>query len=166
MQLTAFLLAAVSVASVTASPSFVPDQVTVKEDYKVPGDNPMYFCGDPADDIGKIEKVDLSPNPPEPGKTLTIKASGNLKEEIGEGSKIHLQVKYGLITLINQDADLCDTVKKADLECPLKKGDMSLSKDVDLPSQIPPGKYTVMADVTNKDGDRITCLTATVTFHR
>ena len=30
----------------------------------------------------------------------------------------------GLITLINQDADLCETLEKADLSCPLKKGEL------------------------------------------
>jgi hypothetical protein len=51
---------------------------------------------------------------------------------------MHIQVKYGLITLINQERDLCDTIEKADLECPLKKGEMSMTKDVDLPNEIPP----------------------------
>ena len=46
--------------------SWVPNQVTVKEEYKVPGDNPLYFCADPADYILQIEKVDLDPNPPKP----------------------------------------------------------------------------------------------------
>lgn len=71
------------------------------------------------------------------GATLTIVAKGNFKEKI-EGGKMHLQVKYGLITLINQDADLCDTIGKADLDCPLEKGEMKLTKDVDLPREIPP----------------------------
>ncbi|PVH93619.1 hypothetical protein DM02DRAFT_619157 [Periconia macrospinosa] len=79
---------------------------------------------------------------------------------------MHLQVKYGLITLINQDADLCETIGKADLTCPLEKGEMSLTKDVDLPQQIPPGTYTVLADVFDQDGKKITCLTSKITFHR
>lgn len=66
MQLTTLFLAALSALSVSAKPSWMGDQITVKEEYKVPGDNPLYFCGDPADDILKIEKVDLSPNPPKP----------------------------------------------------------------------------------------------------
>jgi hypothetical protein len=72
------------------------------------------------------------------GKTLSIKASGNFKEKIEEGAKVHLQVKYGLITLINQENDLCDALSNVDLKCPLEKGEMSLTKDVDLPAQIPP----------------------------
>jgi hypothetical protein len=68
MQLTTLLLAGLSAVSVSALPSasWVPNQVTVQEEFKVPGDNPLYFCGDPADDILKIEKADLDPNPPKP----------------------------------------------------------------------------------------------------
>lgn len=72
------------------------------------------------------------------GEKLSIKASGEFKEEVGKGSKMHLQVKYGLITLINQERDACDTIEQADLKCPLKKGELSLTKDVDLPREIPP----------------------------
>ena len=67
MQITTVLLAALSVVSVSATPSWMGgDQVTIKEDYKVPGDNSLYFCSDPADDILTIEKVDYDPNPPKP----------------------------------------------------------------------------------------------------
>ncbi|KAF2124907.1 SGNH hydrolase [Dothidotthia symphoricarpi CBS 119687] len=166
MQLTTLLLAATSALSVSAGSSWITKQVTVKEDYKVPGDNPLYFCEDPANNILSIEKVDLDPNPPKPGSTLSIKAEGNFKEEVGEGFKMHLQVKYGLITLINQQADGCETIQKGDLECPLEKGEMTLTKDVDLPREIPPGTYTVLADVYTADGDKITCLTAKIAFHR
>ena len=47
-------------------------------------------------------------------------------------------VKYGFITLIRQTADLCDQLGNVDLKCPLEKGDMILTKKVDLPKQIPP----------------------------
>ncbi|KAF2475885.1 uncharacterized protein BDR25DRAFT_253502 [Lindgomyces ingoldianus] len=166
MRLTALLLSAVCVVSVAAKPSWLPSQITINEEYKVPGDNPLYFCQDPADDILKIEKVDLDPNPPEAGKTLTIKASGDFKEAVEQGAKVHLQVKYGLITLINQESDLCDVIDNVDLACPLDKGEMTLTKDVSLPKEIPPGKYTVLADVYTKDEDKITCLTASIAFHR
>jgi hypothetical protein len=67
MQITTLVLAALSAVSVSATPSWMGgDQVTIKEEYKVPGDNPLYFCGDPADDILKIEKADIDPNPPKP----------------------------------------------------------------------------------------------------
>jgi len=66
MQLSALLLAAISVATVSATPSWIPGQVAIQEEFKVPGDNPLYFCDDPKDNILEIEKVDLDPNPPVP----------------------------------------------------------------------------------------------------
>jgi len=104
--------------------------------------------------------------PSNSGQVLSIVARGDLSQDIEDGAKVHLQVKYGLITIIKQDADLCNQVKNVDLECPIKKGETALTKDVELPKQIPPGKYTVLADVTTKDDKKITCLTATVEFHR
>ncbi|KAH1489718.1 Phosphatidylglycerol/phosphatidylinositol transfer protein [Aspergillus fumigatus] len=130
------------------------------ETFPVKGDNPLVYCSDPSGNILQIESVDLVPNPPLPGQTLSINASGNLKERVEEGAYVALEVKYGLITLIKQTADLCEQIKNVDLECPLEKGEMTLTKQVDLPSHIPPGKYNVHADVYTKDGKKITCLDA------
>ena len=80
------------------------------------------------------------------GQKLSIIAKGDFKKEVDEGSKTHLTVRYNkYITLINQDADTCETVKKADLECPLKKGEMKFNKDVDIPAQVPPVRHIVYA---------------------
>ncbi|KAF2152050.1 Phosphatidylglycerol/phosphatidylinositol transfer protein [Myriangium duriaei CBS 260.36] len=163
MKLVSLFTLGLCAATATARSS----QATLTEDKPdVPGKNPLKFCAQPDDYILEIKKADLSPNPPEAGTKLTITATGNFKKDVEEGAKVHLQVKYGFITLVKQTADLCETVQKVDLECPLKEGEMTLTKDVDLPAQIPPGKYTVLADVVTKDEDKITCLTAEVTFAR
>ena len=75
-----------------------------------------------------------------------------------------LTVKYGLITLIHQTADLCDEITAVDLKCPLKKGNMSMTHEVKIPKQVPKGKYTVIADVVTKDKSQITCLESVVYF--
>ncbi|KAF1354011.1 phosphatidylglycerol/phosphatidylinositol transfer protein precursor [Delphinella strobiligena] len=162
---TALLTASASARSLSLF-SGEGSQHALEETFPVPGDNPLLFCAKPESPILEIESVDLSPNPPAAGTTLTIKASGIFTEDVEEGAKVHLQVKYGLIRIINQEADLCENIKNVDLECPLKKGPMSLTKDVELPKEIPPGKYTVLADVYTKDQKKITCLTATVVFKR
>lgn len=41
------------------------DQRTLDDVLDVPGDNPLHYCEDPKNDILKIDKVDLDPNPPE-----------------------------------------------------------------------------------------------------
>lgn len=72
------------------------------------------------------------------GQTLTIEASGIVKEAIEEGAYVNLQVKYGYIRLINTSADLCKEMKNVELECPIKKGRLSITKNVELPKEIPP----------------------------
>ncbi|KAB8069014.1 Phosphatidylglycerol/phosphatidylinositol transfer protein [Aspergillus leporis] len=126
----------------------------------VEGDNPLEYCSDPSSDILEIKSVNLTPNPPLPGKALVIKAEGTLHERIEDGAYVLLEVKYGLITLIRQEVNLCEQIVNVDLKCPLETGDMTLTKQVDLPKQIPPGRYTVHADVFTRDDERITCLEA------
>ena len=42
-----------------------PNAIASDDGKKVPGESPLEFCeAEHADDIVKIEKVDLSPNPP------------------------------------------------------------------------------------------------------
>jgi len=158
---TALLASSVSAGILSKSSVNVADDV-----FEVPGENPLKHCKDPATDLLEITSVDLNPNPPKPGNTLSIVAKGTVKDDIEDGAKIHLSVKYGLITIIRTTRDLCEDVPNVGLECPVKKGELSLSKDVDLPAEIPPGKYTVVADVVSKDDKTITCLNAVVEFKR
>ena len=66
MKASAVLLAATSAVSVSAAATWMSggNQVVINEEWKVPGDNPLYFCADPKDYLLDIENVDLSPNPP------------------------------------------------------------------------------------------------------
>jgi len=152
----ALLIALLGPLPISATPfgfSFDTQNPLKVEDGKLPveGENPLVYCADPTPNILEITSVDLSPNPPKPGQKLTIKAKGKLHERVEKGASVLLQVKYGLIRLINQEADLCDQLTNVDLECPLEKGEMILTKEVDLPAQIPPGKYSVLADVYTAD---------------
>jgi hypothetical protein len=142
-------------------------EIVANDDLKIPGDSPLELCpGDHAKDLVTIEKVDLAPNPPRAGQELVIKATGTVKERLEEGAYVQLTVKYGLIRLISTKADLCEQIGNVDLECPVEPGKLSVEKSVDLPKEIPPGKYTVLADVYTAEEIHITCLTATVQFSR
>ncbi|QSZ33120.1 hypothetical protein DSL72_002706 [Monilinia vaccinii-corymbosi] len=134
----------------------------------VPGSNPLTHCkADHSSDILKLDHVNLSPNPPTAGNKLIIEAVGTLTHKLEKGAYVILQVKYGLIRLINMQQDLCDQVSNVDLECPVDKGKIKITKDVDLPKEIPPGTYSVFADAYTKDGkEHIICLEATITFSR
>ncbi|KAL1969897.1 hypothetical protein VTN77DRAFT_7406 [Rasamsonia byssochlamydoides] len=156
--------------SARSLPFFASEQSPIKavdKNFPVEGENPLTYCSDPSNNILEILSVDLSPNPPQPGQTLTIKAKGIFHEQVERGAKVLLQVKYGLIRLINQEADLCEQLENnVDLQCPLEKGEMTFTKQVDLPKEIPPGKYSVLADVYTEDKRKITCLEANdIIFH-
>jgi hypothetical protein len=164
---TVAYLAACLAAPATALAIWGESASALNAGLKVPGDNPIEFCNADRDgDLIVIDKVDLSPNPPKPGKALLITASGNVKETITKGAYVKVVVKYGLIQLLATTADLCEQLGNVDLSCPLEPGKTTITKSVDLPSAIPPGTYSVVADVYSADDEHITCLKATVNFPR
>lgn len=79
----------------------------------------------------------MGANPLPSGKTLSIKAHGNFTETVNKGSYIKVQVKYGLITLLSSQFDLCEQMSNVDEECPLD-GEKTITKDVEIPQQVPP----------------------------
>ncbi|KAI0840895.1 phosphatidylglycerol/phosphatidylinositol transfer protein [Hypoxylon sp. FL0890] len=166
MRFSTACVAALSASVASAGSWFGGSQeVVVKDAQKVPGESPLEFCDtDHSNDIVKIESVDLLPNPPETGAELVIRATGTVFETIENGAYVNLVVKYGLIRLISTKADLCEQIKNVDLECPIEKGVLSLTKSVEIPKEVPPGTYNVYAEVVNHDEKPITCLQATVKF--
>lgn len=72
------------------------------------------------------------------GGNLVIRATGTVFETIEDGAYVNLVVKYGLIRLVNTKADLCEQVSNVDLECPIEKGILSITKAVEIPKEVPP----------------------------
>ena len=103
----------------------------------VPGNNPVETCDDPSTFILNITELQVSPNPPKEGKTLSVEAFGTLSEDVIKGSYVIVTVSYGYIKILNARYDLCDLVKDANLTCPLQNK-IHLAKSADLPAAIPP----------------------------
>ena len=61
-----------------------------------------------------------------------------VKKPIAKGAYVRLQVKWGLIRLIQITADLCDQFRTVDVKCPVEPGEAKLTHDVQLPTEIPP----------------------------
>ncbi|OAA69218.1 MD-2-related lipid-recognition [Akanthomyces lecanii RCEF 1005] len=134
---------------------------------KVPGESPIEFCNyDRDDDLVDVQKIDIDPNPPKPGKPLNVTFAGEARKTITKGSYIKVTVKYGLIQLISTTADLCEQMGNVDLSCPLEAGKINVVKSVDLPAAIPPGTYNVFADIYSDDDEQISCMKASVNFPR
>lgn len=84
----------------------------------------------------RIDYIRLNPDPPVKGKTLHIDFKGTLSEPVTEGAYVVVQVKFGLVQLIKKTFDLCEEIEKIDKKCPLDKGPIEISRDVDLPRAI------------------------------
>lgn len=130
----------------------------------IPGDSPLAVCDTSDAQLLTIRQVDLDPNPPQRGANLTIYGVGELAKEVTDGAYVDVTVNYGYIRLIQQTYDLCEQLPEIDMECPLQKGDYSIEKIVELPAQIPPGKYTVTARAYTVDDELISCLTGSMVF--
>lgn len=130
----------------------------------VPGGSPLQVCNSNEFQLLDLEKVLLDPIPPVRGENLTISAIGNLNTEIVAGAYVDIVVTWGYVQLIKQTYDLCEELPNVDMECPLKKGHYELTKEVEIPEQVPPGKYTVIAKAYTEDDELITCLTGSVEF--
>jgi len=169
------ILLAASLSTVTASVPFYDQsrtgQTTLVLENKVPGENPLTLCRpkefpdcDPKDFLVQIERVDLAPNPPIPGEILTVNANGTVRRTIEQDAYCKIEVKYGFIKLLNTKADLCEQIGNIDMECPIENGRMTIQKDLEIPKEVPPGKYTVHVECYTADDEPLTCLDASVTF--
>ncbi|KAG0133371.1 putative phosphatidylglycerol/phosphatidylinositol transfer protein [Tuber indicum] len=141
---------------------FVPPTAGLDQ---IPGESPLRFCHeDHSGDIFTIEKVDLTPNPPIRGKPLTIQVVGVLKYKVSHGAHVDVTVKYGLVTLMKKSLNICDHVDELGLECPIDQGKVTLTKVIDVPKSIPPGKYTLKCNAAISSDRPMTCLTGTISF--
>jgi hypothetical protein len=146
---------------------FGGSNVNENNNLPVKGENPFFYCSEEASrsHVVDIERVDLSPNPPQKGKSLVVKALGIVKEEIKQGAYVRVEVFVAThIKLLEKKFDLCELVEDVDIKCPVQKGETTMTKTVDLPDEIPPAKFRVVANAYTADDEPITCLTATVDF--
>lgn len=137
------------------------------ENKPIPGGSPICQCDASEKQMLEISNVDLFPNPPVRGQNLTISALGNLHDTVEEGAYVDVEVRLGYIKLLTQTYDLCETLEENDVDgltCPLTAGLYSVVKEVEIPAEVPPGKYVVVARAYNVDDELITCLTGDITF--
>ncbi|KAG7693140.1 hypothetical protein KL930_004775 [Ogataea haglerorum] len=144
--------------------SLSPFAFRAQDTKPVPGNSPVLLCDSSSPQLLKLTHVDVSPNPPERGTNLTIAARGDLSKKVDEGAYVEVDVTYGYIKLLHQTYDLCEELPNVDMECPLNKDSYDLTKIVEIPNEVPPGTYTVIARAFTADDELITCLTGSVAF--
>ncbi|RKP30750.1 hypothetical protein METBISCDRAFT_30654 [Metschnikowia bicuspidata] len=129
----------------------------------VPGNAPIVQCDVLTPQVLKLQHVTIDPNPPVRGRNLTFTATGLLSQDIVDGAYVKVDVRFGFIRLIKKTYDLCEQVQNIDLKCPIRLGKQEITKTVEIPADVPPGRYIVNARAYNKDDELITCLTVDLT---
>ncbi|KZT52867.1 hypothetical protein CALCODRAFT_501777 [Calocera cornea HHB12733] len=122
-------------------------------------------CG--TDDFAvKVTGLEVSPDPPEPGKTLTLHGTGQVKSLIEEGAYANVLVKAGYVIILKKKFDLCEEAVNNNftVQCPIEEGFYEITQVVDLPQEIPKFKYGIAIRGFTADEDDMTCLDITIDF--
>ncbi|CAO1629793.1 unnamed protein product [Sympodiomycopsis kandeliae] len=124
-------------------------------------------CGQD-DDLITVEKIAVSPDPPVPGKNLTVTAKGIVKGAIEEGAWADVTVKIGLIKLLSRRFDICEEAQKnnVSVQCPVQPGEYEITQVVELPREIPPAKFNVHVNAFGAQEEDLTCLDLAIDFRK
>ncbi|CCH61640.1 hypothetical protein TBLA_0F00970 [Henningerozyma blattae CBS 6284] len=129
----------------------------------------MLKCDKNDPQILSISSLIIAPNPPKRGSTMILEAEGDIISEISEGAYVDVEVRLGYIKLLTQRLDLCAILAdhardQPDMQCPVQPGHHTFAQKVDIPNEVPAGRYVVVARAFTKDDELITCLTGTIVF--
>ncbi|AGO12541.1 AaceriAER201Cp [[Ashbya] aceris (nom. inval.)] len=140
--------------------------VALRGSRPIPGGSPLARCDVEEDHLLDVQEIEITPNPPQRGKNLTVEARGDLFGPVEDGAYVIVEVRLGYIKLLSETFDLCKELDENDLglQCPLAEGEYELAKTVEIPQQVPPGRYHVVARAYTVDDELITCLTGDVYF--
>jgi len=153
------LLAVVSAGFAAASPAQKTLQTSLKSDrwdwVDCDRSNPIH-----------IKSIEISPDPPVPGKNLTVTVVGQADEVVEDGAYADVLVKVGVIKLLQKQFDLCEEARKseADIECPVEEGEHTVVHTVALPKEIPKAPFKVNVRGFTKYHDPMACLDITIDF--
>ncbi|KAG6897353.1 hypothetical protein C0992_002279 [Termitomyces sp. T32_za158] len=102
-------------------------------------------CGQSTDVI-QIEDIVVTPDPPQPGKDMTVKVKGKAQSVIEDGAYADVRVKLGLVKLLDKRFDVCEEARKANatVQCPVQPGMYTVEQTVTLPWEIPRGESDFM----------------------
>ncbi|KAI8835674.1 ML domain-containing protein [Chytriomyces cf. hyalinus JEL632] len=115
------------------------------------------ICSSP-EDIFSPQRIDMNPDPPKRGAQLDVAVVGELSETVLDGAYIKVIVKLGIIKLYDGTINLCEEAGKIGHPCPIEKGHQEVFHTVDMPREVPPGKYDIDVKAFNNDDKPLTCL--------
>ncbi|XP_065914201.1 putative phosphatidylglycerol/phosphatidylinositol transfer protein DDB_G0278295 [Dysidea avara] len=147
MKPVVFVLATFCLVLVSAIPLVKdPDEISCTSDFS---------CVNSGFDVTNLT-LTYDPDPPEKGKNVTITGSGIVNKEITSG-EIKVVVTYNDIQLLDETYDACELLEKYGDQCPISTGNTTMSITVEVPSDLPDGKYVGTMYGTDQDDDPMIC---------
>ncbi|KAI9297391.1 hypothetical protein K502DRAFT_323303 [Neoconidiobolus thromboides FSU 785] len=156
MQFTKFLTTFALIASTTAS--FTPNT----ECRPLLG-NAVLDCGLPSD-LLHISKVSITPQVPVRGQKITVTLTGELSDEIPDGTTAHVIAKNGDVTVIDKSYNFCTVVGSGQNKCPIKKGPVTTTKEIEIPAGLPDGSYIIDGTINTPAKKQVAHIQLKVTF--
>ncbi|KAK4684710.1 ganglioside GM2 activator, partial [Tremellales sp. Uapishka_1] len=119
-----------------------------------------------ASDAVQLKSLKVSPDPPVPGKNLTVTVEADVLDVIEDGAVAEVVVKLGLIKLLQKTFDVCDEAREnnATVQCPVQPGTYLVSQTVELPKEIPKAKFAVSVRGYTADDADMLCLDIFIDF--
>jgi hypothetical protein len=65
---------------------------------------------------------------------------------------------------MDREFDICNNSRVVGEKCPFHEGFWNISKEINMPSVIPPGKYHVEMQAYTNNTEKITCMNGDITF--
>jgi len=121
---------------------------------------PYKLCGKSLTNTAKITVKTVQANvwPPVAGKKFDIIATGSTTEDI-TGGTYHLEVSLDDLQIIDKKGNLGDYI-----QLPVKAGDVTIKKSVDIPSQAPDGDVKVIGHAFDEQKAELLCVEVDATL--
>ncbi|KAK1586523.1 hypothetical protein Q3G72_003417 [Acer saccharum] len=111
------------------------------------------YCDKKGDYPVKVQEVEISPDPVVSGNPATFNISASTVQALS-GGKVVIDVSYFGVHVHKETHDLCE-----ETSCPISSGNFVLSHTQSLPTITPPGSYTLKMTMTDKNKQKLTCIT-------
>ncbi|EJU04326.1 hypothetical protein DACRYDRAFT_20895 [Dacryopinax primogenitus] len=162
------LLNYLAFATLAAAAAWNPLQLVLPQEQaqvQVPATWAWKDCGDESF-LVNVQTLEVSPDPPEPGKPLTLHGTGKVNGLIEDGAYANVLVKAGYVIILKKRFDLCEEAVNNNftVQCPIDEGYHEITQTVELPREIPKFKYAIQIRGFTADEEDMTCLDITIDF--
>ncbi|KAG2392872.1 hypothetical protein C9374_009449 [Naegleria lovaniensis] len=107
----------------------------------------------------QITSVSLNPNPPQAGNNLQVTIQGDLTEPMAAGSTGQVSVNYAGTPMYTGPFDPCQFLAGSSNQCPLSKGQQTLSITQQITPMAPSGgPYQGTIVITDQNKNIVSCI--------